>query len=267
VYFSIYFPKIKIYIFTKLYGNMLSNDEVDIIIREKIAFKNPVIIGGFIGQTPLGVTTSSYIVESMGMHEVAMVKSHHIPPVTVFVGGKMRNPFRIYSNSDGSVMVIQAEVPVDDEGLYTISEALFKWIKQFKPKEFVVIDGVPVQDIPEKRQAYLVAGPSRLEELAGKNIPPAEAALIAGFGGAILNESLMSGMNAIAMLTHVSIQIPDPDAVLAIIDGLNSIYNLKIPTEILEKSVEKIHEQISQIASEYKASQASDGDKEDPMYR
>ncbi len=136
MYFSIYFPKIKIYIFTKLYGNMLSNDEVDIIIREKIAFKNPVIIGGFIGQTPLGVTTSSYIVESMGMHEVAMVKSHHIPPVTVFVGGKMRNPFRIYSNSDGSVMVIQAEVPVDDEGLYTISEALFKWIKQFKPKEW-----------------------------------------------------------------------------------------------------------------------------------
>ncbi|MGP6207067.1 proteasome assembly chaperone family protein [Cuniculiplasma sp. SKW3] len=246
---------------------MSDGSSVNVIVNGKADFKNPVVIGGFVGQTPLGVTTTSYIVESCQMHQIAMVKSHHIPPVTVFVGGKMRNPFRIYSNKDGSVMVIQAEVPVDDEGLYEISEALFSWIKQFKPREFVVIDGVPVQDIPEKRQAFLVAGPERIRELAKKEIPTAEAALIAGFGGALLNESLMSGNNAIALLTHVSVQIPDPDAVLAIIDALNSIYGLGIQTEILEKSVEKIHEQIKQIAEEYKASQSPDSDSVDPMYR
>ncbi|MCL4346100.1 MAG: PAC2 family protein [Candidatus Thermoplasmatota archaeon] len=246
---------------------MSENNPVSIIIHGKADFKNPLVVGGFIGQTPLGVTTSSYLVESCQMHEIAMVKSHHIPPVTVFVGGKMRNPFRIYSNNDGSLMVIQAEVPVDDEGLYEISEALFDWIKQFKPKEFVVIDGVPVQDVPDKRQAFLVAGPDRIKELSKKNIPPAEAALIAGFGGAILNESLMSGMNAIALLTHVSTEIPDPDAVLAIIDAMNSIYGMGIQTEVLEKSVQKIHEQIKQISEEYKASQSPDADSTDPMYR
>jgi uncharacterized protein len=246
---------------------MSDGNSVNVIVNGKVNFKNPVVIGGFVGQTPLGVTTTSYIVESCQMHQIAMVKSHHIPPVTVFVGGKMRNPFRIYSNNDGTVMVIQAEVPVDDEGLYEISEALFTWIKQFKPKEFVVIDGVPVQDIPEQRHAFLVAGPERIKELAKKEIPTAEAALIAGFGGALLNESLMSGTDAIALLTHVSVQIPDPDAVLAIIDALNTIYGLGVQTEILEKSVAKIHEQIQQIANEYKASQSPESDNADSMYK
>lgn len=235
----------------------INQSKAGVICNRDVAFNNPIVIGGFIGQTTLGVTTTSYIIEQFGLHEVAKVKSHQIAPVTVFVGGKMRSPFRIYSNEKGTLMVIQCEVPVDIEGLYEITETLMEWIKQFKPKEYVIIDGVPVQDLPEEREAYLVAGIERIRSLTGTKIATAEAALIGGMGGAILNESILTGQNAIALLTNVSIAVPDHDAVLAIIKALNSIYRLDIKTAILEESVKKIHEEILKVASEYRTATSS----------
>ena len=88
-------------------------------------------------------------------------------------------------------------------------------------------------------------------------------------GGAILNENILSGGKAIALLTHVSVSVPDPDAVLAIVKSLNVIYHLDIKTTVLEESVKKIHEEISKIASEYKSSRQGDEDTaaQDSMYR
>ena len=94
-------------------------------------------------------------------------------------------------------------------------------------------------------------------------------ALIGGMGGAILNESILTGQNAIALLTNVSVAIPDHDAVLSVIKALNIIYNLGIKTTVLEESVKKIHEEISKVASEYKTA-TSDQDSltgPDSIYR
>jgi uncharacterized protein len=238
-------------------------------INPKVTFNSPLIIGGFIGQTTLGVTTTSYIIEQFNLHEVAILKSSFIPPVAVFVGGKLRSPFRIYSDKVGKIMVIQCEVPIESDGLYEITEVLMEWLKTFTPKEFVIIDGVPVREFPEEREAFLVAGLDRIKELKEKKLPLAEAAIIAGMGGAILNESIMEDGRAIALLTHVSVSMPDPDAVLAIVKGLNSIYDLDIKTTVLEESVNKIHEEIKKVSDEYRSS-IKEGDPDnspDPMYR
>ncbi len=237
------------------------------IIDQK--YNSPIIIGGFIDQTTLGVTTTSYIIQEFNLHEVAMLKSRSIPPVTVFVGGKLRSPFRIYSNKEGTLMVIQCEVPVNIEGLYEITEVIMQWLKSINPRELAVIDGVPVQDIPDKREAFLVASPERIGELKKTKLHTAEAALISGMGGAILNESIFSNVKTIALLSHVSTEIPDPDAVLAIIKALNSIYDLSVQTTVLEESVKEIHENISKITQEYKNfKETKDLSKDqDSMYR
>ncbi len=237
------------------------------IIDQK--FSSPVIVGGFIGNTSLGVTTTSYIIQEFNLHEVAMIKSSSIPPVTVFVGGKMRSPFRIYSNKAGTLVIIQCEVPIDMSGLYDVTETLMEWVKTIKPKEFVVIDGVPVRDLPEERKAFLVASRERINELKSTKIETAEAALITGVGGAILNESIFSKEKTIALITHVSTQFPDPNAVLAIVNALNSIYNLKIETSLLEKSVKEIQQDIERVTDEYKHLKGNGDEGEDPnsMYR
>ncbi len=116
-----------------------------------------------------------------------------------------------------------------------------------------------------ERDAYLVAGANRISELEKKKIEIAESAIISGIGGAILNESLMSNVNALALLTMHAMEIPDPDSVLSIIKALNSIYNLKINTAVLEESVKRLHEQINKISEEYKASKGEDADNS--MYK
>ncbi len=232
-------------------------------------FHSPVIIGGFIGNTTLGVTATSYIIQEFNLHEIARVKSRSIPPVTIFVGGKMRSPFRIYSNDDGTLVIVQCEVPIEMSGLYDVTEALMDWLQTIEPKEFVVIDGVPVRDIPEKRSAFLVASPERIKELNHAKIEIAEAALITGIGGAILNESIFTHGKTIALLTHVSTEFPDPNAVLAIVDALNAIYGLKIETSVLQESVNEIHENIKKVTDEYRTLKGTSDNLagQDSMYR
>jgi Archaeal enzymes of ATP-grasp superfamily len=198
-----------------------------------------------------------------------MIKSRSIPPVTVFVGGKMRSPFRIYSNEEGTIAVVQCEVPIDMDGLYDVTETLMEWVKTIKPKEFAIIDGVPVRDLPEERKPFLVASPDRIKELEYTKIAKAEAALITGIGGAILNESIFSKEKTIALITHVSTQFPDPNAVLAIVNSLNAIYGLKIETSLLEQSVNEIQSNIQRVTDEYMHLRDKDqnGAGLDSMYR
>ena len=243
---------------------MESKEGGNIILQKEVKLKNPLVIGGFMNQTPLGVMVTSYIVESLKMHQVGIMKSPYIPPVTVFVGRKMRNPFRIYSNEDGTLLIVQSEVPVRQDGLAPLSEVLLGWLKTQGISEFVVVDGIPTRELGE-RDTYLVAGANRISELEKKKIEIAESAIISGIGGAILNESLMSNVNALALLTMHAMEIPDPDSVLSIIKALNSIYNLKIHTAVLEESVKRLHEQINKISEEYKASKGEDADNS--MYK
>ncbi|MHB8361576.1 MAG: proteasome assembly chaperone family protein [Thermoplasmataceae archaeon] len=220
----------------------------------KLNFDKPVVVGGFVGQTMVGIIATSYIISQLGMHQVGHLKSKLIPPVAVFVGGKLRHPFRIYSGNDGKLMVIQCEVPIKEENLYDVSESLIKWINKFSPAEICMLDGVPVSEPPTNRKTYIVAGPKRLNELIKKGVSAAESAVIFGIGGALLNECIISKLPALSLLTHVSSTLPDPDSVLTLIKSLNDMYDLKIKTDVLEMTVSKIHEEIDRVVKEYNES-------------
>ena len=84
--------------------------ETKVVDIDHIEFHNPVIIGGFVGNTLTGFIAASYIIERLQMHQVAHVKSPHIPPIAVFIGKKLRTPFRIYSNKAGTLVVATGEL-------------------------------------------------------------------------------------------------------------------------------------------------------------
>ncbi len=73
--------------------------ETKVVEFEKLQYNKPVIFGGFIGPGLVGLVTTGYLIEKLNLHEIAHVRSQHIPPVVVFVGAKLRHPFRIYSES------------------------------------------------------------------------------------------------------------------------------------------------------------------------
>jgi uncharacterized protein len=225
--------------------------DAQVVEIDKYQAKNPLVILGFVEMTTLGLLTTSYIIEQKGLHQVAQVKSIHIPPVAVFIGGKLRSPFRIYIDKEGKLMVITCDVPVDDEGLYEISSVLLKWLESISPREIVIIDGIPVKGYLENRDVYAAAPAGILERLSKFGVKNAESAIISGLGGALINESLGKKIDALTLMTPSSLDIPDPQAVLSIVDVLNKAYSLNIGTTVLEESVKKLQEQAKAVIDQY----------------
>jgi len=226
--------------------------ESQVMELEKRNYNNPVVLCGFAGSTPTGVLAASYIVETLGMHQVAHLISQHIPPVAVFVGGKLRHPFRIYANNSNTVLVAMCEVPISSAHIYEISNTLMNWIDQVGASEIVIMEGSPANGIPEERPVFAVAEKPKLDKFKKAGIQPADSAIIAGMGGGILNECLVRKITGLSFITPTSVDIPDPGAVLSIIEAINKAYNLKIKTDLLEEQVKALDEQIKKIEEQYK---------------
>jgi uncharacterized protein len=226
--------------------------QTKVVEMEKPRYDNPIVIGGFVGPGLVGIVTVSYVIEQLNLHEVAHVKSQHIAPVAVFVGERLRHPFRIYTNENGKLVVVVCEVPIDQEGLYEISSIIMDWIEQINAREIVILDGIPVQGIPEEREAFCVAEEGKCKQIGGKGIGHAPAALIGGMGGSILNECLTRRRTGMSLLTPASINLPDPGAALTLINALNSAFDLHIDTKPLEDNVEQLNQYLNTMAEQYR---------------
>ncbi len=240
--------------------------ETKVIELKKTQYDKPTIFGGFVGPGLVGLVTTGYMIEKLNLHEVAHVMSQHIPPVVVFVGAKLRHPFRIYSDDAGKIMAMICEMPIDIEGLYEISMILLDWAEQVQASEFVILDGVPVSGIPAERSALGVADESRIKELENKGVGPIQSAMISGIGGSILNQCLSRKVSGVSLLTPVSIDLPDPAASLVLIKAINQIYGLAIGTAELEENIERLNARLNQLAEQYKKLGDQSSDKEKQFY-
>ena len=246
----------------------MSSDLYDtgIVEFEKVKYDQPVVFGGFLGPGLIGPVAAGYIIEKLNMHEIAHVKSQHIPPVAVYIGAKLRHPFRIYSDSSGKIVVMLCEMPIDLKGLYEISSALLDWFERIKAKEVVILEGLGVEGVPQEREAVFVADEQKSVILKSKGIPPMESALISGVGGSILNQCLTRRVTGLSLLTPVSVQLPDPGAALTIINAVNTIYGLKIATDELEQSAQRLNEQLRKLADQYSKVSETVQDRDKRLY-
>ncbi len=244
-------------------GHLFDTKVVELV---KSQFHEPLVFGGFVGPGLVGLVSAGYIIEKLNLHEIAHVQSQHIPPVAVFVGAKLRHPFRIYSNKDGKVILMLCEMPIDIEGLYEISSALLDWFESIRAKEIIILDGVGVAGMPQERQAYCVAGEKKCKELQAKGLSLMGSALISGIGGSILNQCLTRKINGVSLLSEASVDFPDPGASLALINAINAVYGLGIETEELKESVERLNKELSALAEQYQKMQQGAAGERHQLY-
>jgi len=240
--------------------------ETKVVEFKKNQFNAPIVFGGFVGPGLVGLVTAGYMIEKLNLHEIAHVQSQHIPPVAVFVGAKLRHPFRIYTDDPGKVVVMICEMPIDIEGLYEISSALLDWTDLVHASEIVILDGVGVSGIPEQREAYSVANETRIKQLEQKGIGAIQSAMIGGVGGSILNQCMTRRVSGVSLLSPVSIEIPDPGAALVLIKSINQIYDLNIGTSELEQNVERLNERLSEMSEQYRKLNEQVSDKDKRLY-
>lgn len=233
--------------------------ETRIVETDEVTFNNPTVIGGFIGHTSTGFVAVSYIIERLELHQVAHVKSPHIPPVSVFIGKKLRTPFRIYSNQNGTLMVMICEVPISNRGIYEVATALLKWISEKNPRDIVVLEGAPVVRILNEHRVKCVANEEKLKQFTKLGIEASESTLITGMGAAILNECASYKISGVTLMTQAPIDVADPGSVLALIRAVNTSFELNIETEILEKSAKEFHAQLQELINQYKKAYPKEG--------
>lgn len=238
--------------------------EAKIVETEEVELNQPLLISGFVGAGLVGPIAVNHILEQLEMKEIAHVKSRYLPPAAVFTEGKLRHPFRIYANSDGSVCAMICEVPLRSDGLYPIAHTLLDWAEGKGMKEVIVLEGAPVKGIPKERSSYCAAEANKCKKLQEKGIEILTKGLIGGIAGSILSECMTRKIVGITILTPAVAFIPDPEGGATLLEALNKAYDLEIDTSELLSKAKDIKKRLKEVAQQYRRARRSERKREVP---
>ncbi len=217
-------------------------------IKER-ELSSPIIFAGFVGAGLVGPVAINHIITQLKMEEIAVMRSRHLPPSTVFMRGRLRHPFRFYANKEGTVCAIVCEITLRLEGLYSLVASILDWAEQNGSKEIVILDGVASDEHDDK--AYCAAEEDLVRTMADKDISMIPQGFITGIPGGILNECLVRKIQGLTLLAKANKMYPDSAAAATLIEALNRFYDMDIDTSELQKDSEQISSDFSELSQKY----------------
>jgi uncharacterized protein len=203
--------------------------------RSKIKLNNPILIAGLPGPGLVGSISTSHIIEQLHMHQIACVESEFIVPGVIYIGGRIRHPFRLYSNQEGNVCVLVCEAPIMIHGIHSVLDTVVKWVKDNEVREVIVLEGIPVEGIPDSsRRPMVLSSDIRednndslykddTEEKKDYSSSSSNTTFIAGISGGLLSSCLSNGIACKALLIPTSSGIPDPEGAAILIESISNI--------------------------------------------
>lgn len=222
--------------------------EVTIVETEKAKLNKPLLISGFAGAGLVGGIAVTYIIDQLKMKEIAHIRCRHLPPAAIFVDGVLRRPMRVYAGMEGKLCAVVSEIPLPSDSAFPVAQALLDWADEKEINEVVILEGIAVKRLPEKRQSFCVAEPEKIQECKDKGIKMLSAGFIGGIAGSILNECLTRKIVGLAFLTPTITFLPDPEGAASVIEALNKVYDLKVDTTELLKEAKEIEKKLKEIA-------------------
>jgi uncharacterized protein len=228
------------------------------MIQNKIKLDSPILIAGFPGPGLVGSISTSYIINRLHMEQIACVESEFIVPGVIYAEGKLRHPFRLYSNEEGNVCVLVCEAPIMIQGMHSVLDTVTKWALNNKVKQVMVLDGIAAEGIPNLKRTPIIMSsdgevadaasliqdieePKDKEAQAGydseRNIYPTTA-YIGGLAGGLLSSCLSNGLASKALFISSTRGIPDPEGAAILLESIDQITDnksLEIDTQHLRK--------------------------------
>jgi uncharacterized protein len=238
------------------------------VIQGKKKLNYPTLIAGFPGAGLVGSISTSYIINKLHMNQIACVESEFIVPGVIYSEGKLRHPFRLYSNQEGDVCVLVCEAPIIIQGMHSVLDTVMKWALNNNVKEVMVLDGIAIEGLPDSKRTPIIlssdgrqaddssliddsnnntknnlADKAGKEEEDGQGVENAGSvypttAFIGGIAGGILSSCLSNGIASKALIITAPRGIPDPEGAAVLIESLAKTTDkesLKIDTEQLRK--------------------------------
>ncbi len=223
--------------------------EAEVFEIKKIDYNSPIVFAGFVGAGLAGPLSVGYIIEKLQMEEVGYMRSKYLPPSTVFIQGRLRHPFRFYSNKKGTICAVICEITLRMEGLYTLVASILDWAEQKGSHEIIVLDGVASESHDGK--AYCAAEEDLCRIMQEKGIKMIPQGFITGISGGILNECILRDIQGVSFLVKANHKQPDTLAAATLVDAVNRAYDTKIDITDLKKQKEKLGIDFKELSDKY----------------
>ena len=223
-----------------------SDDEVYEI--KKTVLKSPIIFAGFVGAGLVGPLSVGHIIDKLKMEEIGYLRSRHLPPSTVFIQGRLRHPFRLYSNGDGTICAIICEITLPS-GLHDIVNTILDWAEKKGSHEIVILDGVASTSHDDK--AFCAAEEDLCRVMEDSDIKMIPQGFITGVAGGLLNECLVRKIQGVTLLVKANDKGPDPLASATLVEAVNRAYDMNIDTTELRKEKKRIDADFRELSDKY----------------
>jgi uncharacterized protein len=258
---------------------------------------NPTLIAGFPGAGLVGSMSANYITEQQKMHQICFVESEFIVPGTIYIGGKLRHPFRIYSNEKGNACTMICDAPVRMSGIYYLLNSVMNWCKINTVKEVIVLEGIPARDLnaldsDRDRVPIILSSdgkpddfgyldhmgggqdqgkgqkdqPGMVEpELIKPFLPRDGFAFIPGMAEGLLASCLSNGIPCTGIFVQSFPSVPDPEGSVVLIETANKITSnlFQINTDQLRNQAAMLKRQLQGLADS--VIQQQENDKQSPL--
>lgn len=230
---------------------MTSSRFPDALVKEfaDTNLQRPIVIAGFVGAGIVGPIAAAHIISETKSDEFACMRSRHLPPAAVFIRGHLQHPFRFYSDTQTNTCVIICETTIQMDGIYDIISAIFDWIKSKNARELVILDGIASDDHDDI--AYYAAEKDTHHASSSSNITMISRGFLTGISGGLLDECLLHNVRGSALLVKAKKDGPDPNAAATLVEAINSLYNMGIPTESLRSNTAQIGDKFSELSKRY----------------
>src|SRR5690606_27442359 len=137
--------------------NNASKTVIRLVERNQgIKLNDAILIAGFPGPGIVGAMSASYIIEQQEMHQIAYVDSDFITPGVIYIGGRLRHPFRIYANDEGTARVLVCDAPVILSGVPSLFNDVVRWAKNSNNRDIIVLEGIGSLGMPETGRRPIV---------------------------------------------------------------------------------------------------------------
>ncbi|MDQ3961399.1 MAG: PAC2 family protein [Thermoproteota archaeon] len=246
-------------------SNRVERTTIKLISTNKtIRLNDTIMIAGFPGPGLVGSMSVSYIIEQQKMHQIGYIDSDFIVPGVIYIGGKLRHPFRIYANDEGTVCVLVCDAPVILSGIRSVLNAVVIWAKHNGIREIMVLEGMAAAGISERdRRPWILSNDgqsddhgylSRIKDKRPEATPPA---FISGVSGGLLAACLSNRIPCTALLIPSITGIPDPEGAAILIEKTNELANnpFRIDVRQLRSEAEALKRQLQELINSVKRQQ------------
>jgi uncharacterized protein len=233
---------------------------------------NTILIAGFPGPGLVGSIGANYIIEKLDMHQIACIDSEFIVPGVIYIGGKLRHPFRLYMNEQADIYVLECEAPIMMQGIHSVLDTATRWCVDNNIRRVFVLEGYPVRgvpppnrqpiilssdnegldEMPENTESHDVENNTNNDKILKRTIQKRmlENAYIGGISGGLLSACLSNEIPCTALLIPTTVGIPDPEGAASLIEMLDRITKnkkLNLDAKQLRKEGAGVRKQMEEI--------------------